>query len=54
MEKQFLGKALIGKKVAQDILDNKGVLLMKSGTILTETKVTLLQKYNIVQVFVEQ
>jgi hypothetical protein len=53
MEKKFLGKALIGKQVAQDLTDNKGVLLMRSGTVLTEAKVALLQKYHIVQVFVK-
>ncbi|RED89074.1 MULTISPECIES: hypothetical protein [Cohnella] len=54
MEKKFLGKALIGKQVAQDITDKKGVLLMRSGTVLTEAKVALLQKYHIVQVFVKE
>lgn len=54
MEKQFLGKAVIGKQVAQDITDKRGVLLMKSGTVLTEAKVALLQKNNIVQVFVKE
>ena len=52
MEKKFLGKALVGKKLAADVKDNKGVLLMKSGTVLTEAKVESLKKHNLVQVLV--
>lgn len=51
-KKLFLGKAIIGKKLAEDVKDSKGVLLMKSGTVLTEAKVASLQKYQIVQVLV--
>lgn len=53
MEKKLiLGKALVGKKLAEDVKDHKGVLLMKSGTVLTEAKVESLKRHHLVQVLV--
>lgn len=53
-KKLFLGKALIGKKLAEDVKDSKGVLLMKSGTVLTEARIESLKKHQLVQVIVRE
>jgi hypothetical protein len=52
MEKMVLSKTLIGKELSENVYNRRGQLLMKSGTLLTESKVDLLKKNEISEVFI--
>jgi hypothetical protein len=52
MEKMVLSKALIGKELSENVYNRRGQLLMKSGTLLTESNVVLLKKNEISEVFI--
>jgi hypothetical protein len=47
-----LSKALIGKELSENVYNRRGQLLLKSGTLLTESKVDLLKKNEISEVFI--
>jgi hypothetical protein len=43
---------LIGKELSENVYNRRGQLLMKSGTLLTESNVDLLKKNEISEVFI--
>ncbi|WP_123042583.1 hypothetical protein [Cohnella candidum] len=50
MEKMVLSKMLIGKELSENVYNHRGQLLMKSGTLLTDSKIDLLKKNEILEV----